>query len=354
MAAAEAAGRAQSARAMANSANRFLSALSAAERGKASISFDDSERFDWGFTPRRRRGIPLKELSPEARRLAHELLRSGLSASGYRKATDVIALEGVLREIEGPYRDPDLYFFSIFGTPAPGAPWGWRVEGHHLSLNYTVADGLAVSHTPSFFGANPATVREGPLAGKRALAGEEDLARTLVFSLDARQRAQAVFRNAAPSDIVTGTAERVDPLAPAGIAAAELDAQQNESLRRLLDEYLSRMPADVADDRLEKMRAAGLEKIFFAWAGGFQAGQPHYYRLQGPTFLIEYDDTQNGANHIHTVWRDFAGDFGRDLLREHYRAAHGAGRSTAAGGVPAPAPPPADPASTRGTARAGG
>jgi hypothetical protein len=159
MAAAAEAAHAQSARAMADSANRFLSALSAADRAKAMISFDDPERFDWGFTPRRRRGIPLKELSPEARRLAHELLRSGLSASGYRKATDVIALEGVLREIEGPYRDPDLYFFSIFGTPAPGAPWGWRVEGHHLSLNYTVAGGLAVSHTPSFFGANPATVR---------------------------------------------------------------------------------------------------------------------------------------------------------------------------------------------------
>jgi hypothetical protein len=310
---------------MADSANRFLSALSSAERAKAMISFDDSERFDWGFTPRRRRGIPLKELLPEARRLAQELLRSGLSASGYRKATDVIALEGVLREIEGAYRDPELYYFSVFGTPAPGAAWGWRVEGHHLSLNYTIAGGIAVSHTPSFFGANPATVRDGPLVGKRALAGEEDLARALVLSLEERQRARAVFRDAAPSDIVTGTAEKVDPLSPAGIAAADLTPAQNEALRRLLDEYLSRMPEDVAADRFERMRAAGLEKIFFAWAGGLQAGQPHYYRLQGPTFLIEYDDTQNGANHIHTVWRDFAGDFGRDLLREHYRSAHRAG-----------------------------
>jgi hypothetical protein len=312
----------RSAAAMTEAANRFLSSLSAPQRAKAAIAFDDEERFDWGFTPRSRRGIPLKDLEPEQRRLARELLQSGLGPAGYRKASDVIELEGVLRGIEGSFRDPGLYYFSIFGTPGPDSLWGWRVEGHHLSLNYTVGRGIGISHTPSFFGANPATVRSGPLAGKRALAGEEDLARALLRSLDPGQRAKAIFRGAAPSDIVTGAAERVQPLAPAGIAAAALTASQADALRKLLDEYLSRMPDDVAALRLEKMRAAGIEKIFFAWAGGAEPGQPHYYRLQGPTFLIEYDDTQNDANHIHTVLRDFEGDFGRDLLREHYAMDH--------------------------------
>jgi hypothetical protein len=309
---------------MADSADRFLTSLSPPQRAKALIPFDDSERFDWGFTPRSRRGIPLKELSPEQRRRAEELLRAGLSASGYRKAGDVIALESVLREAQGAFRDPELYYFSIFGTPAPDSRWGWRVEGHHLSLNYTVAGGFGVAHTPSFFGANPAQVRHGPLSGKRALAGEEDLARNLLRSLEAGQKARAVFRGVAPSDIVTGTAARIDPLAPAGIAARDLTDPQRDGLRRLLEEYLTRMPEDLAADRREKIEAAGFERIFFAWAGGGEPGQPHYYRLQSPTFLIEYDDTQDDANHIHTVWRDFAGDFGRDLLREHY-AAKGSG-----------------------------
>ena len=313
----------RSASAMAGSAGRFLAALSPAQRAKAMIPFDDSERLDWGFTPRSRRGIPLKELGADQRRLAEELMRSGLSASGYRKAADVMALESVLREIQGAFRDPELYYFSVFGAPAADSLWGWRVEGHHLSLNYTVSGGIGISHTPSFFGANPANVRRGPLAGKRALAGEEDLARSLLRSLDAGQRAKTIFRNVAPSEIVTGTAARVDPLAPAGIAARDLTAPQQAALRRLIEEYLTRMPDDVAADRKAKLEAAGFEKIFFAWAGGGEPGQPHYYRLQGPTFLIEYDDTQDDANHIHTVWRDFEGDFGRDLLREHYGAGVG-------------------------------
>ncbi len=313
--------RLRSAEQMAQAANRFLAALAPAQRAQALFPLEDPERFDWAFTPRSRRGVPLKDLDPAQRRLADELLQAGLSSSGYRKAADIMTLETVLREIEGSSsRDPDRYFFSVFGTPSAQSAWGWRFEGHHLSLNYTLAGGIAVSHTPSFFGANPATVRKGPLAGKRALAGEEDRARELLRSLDGRQRAAAVFRDVAPSEIVTGNAAKVDPVAPAGIAVADLEPPQRDLFGRLLEEYLSRMPEDIAGDRREKLRAAGFEKIRFAWAGGSEPGQPHYYRIQGPTFLIEYDDTQNGANHIHTVWRDFAGDFGRDLLREHYRS----------------------------------
>ncbi|MGH9368467.1 MAG: DUF3500 domain-containing protein [Thermoanaerobaculia bacterium] len=312
---------------MAESANRFLAALAPEERARAMFPFDGAERFDWGFTPRSRRGISLKELDDAQRKLAHDFLRTGLSASGYRKAADVIALESVLRELQGAYRDPDLYFFSVFGTPSQRGVWGWRVEGHHLSLNYTAGEGGGLSFTPSFFGANPATVRRGPLAGKRTLAGEEDRARELLRSLDAGQRRRAVLADSAPRDIVTETAARVEPLSPPGLSAGDLEPAQRELLRKLLDEYLSRMPQDLADERLAKLRAAGFERITFAWAGGFEPAQPHYYRLQGPTFLIEYDNTQDDANHIHTVWRDFEGDFGRDLLREHYGAqSHVGGR----------------------------
>jgi hypothetical protein len=319
------AGGLRSADAMADGANRFLAALTPEQRTRTLFSIDDKERFHWGFTPRSRRGIPIKDLRPNQRRLAHDFLRSGLSQAGYRKASDVIRLESVLRELEGPFRDSELYFFSVFGKPSEGSAWGWRVEGHHLSLNFTVGAGSEVATAPSFFGANPATVEGGALAGLRALAGEEDRARELLLSLDEKQRARALFTRTAPADILTGDAEKVDPQAPAGIPARDLAPQQRERLQKLLDEYLGRMPADVAAERLERLRSEGLEKIFFAWAGGAAPAQPHYYRLQGPTFLVEYDNTQNRANHIHTVWRDFEGDFGRDLLREHYRAAAHAG-----------------------------
>jgi hypothetical protein len=314
------AARQPSAAAMAEYANRFLASLGPEQRSSASFSLQDRERFDWGYTPRRRRGIPFKQLTSEQRRLAKELVRSGLSEIGYRKATDIVRLESVLRELEGASRDPDLYFVSIFGTPSARGSWGWRLEGHHLSLNFTVVEGAVASPTPLFYGANPATVRTGALTGLRALAGEEDRARELLASLDGKQRERAIFQRSAPSEIVTGDAEKVDPLAPAGVPARDLTTPQRELLRKLVEEYICRMPEDVASERRERLERAGWEKIFFAWAGGSQSGQPHYYRLQGPTFLIEYDNTQNQANHIHTVWRDFEGDFGRDLLREHYRS----------------------------------
>jgi len=314
--------RLRSAGAMAEAARRFLDALPPAQRARVAFRFDDSEREDWGYVPRSRRGLPLGELDARSRELAMALVRSGLSEAGYRKAQDVVRLEGVLRESQGMFRDPALYYFSVFGEPSLEKPWGWRLEGHHLSLNYTVVDGAGVAHTPSFFGANPATVRSGPLSGLRALGPEEDLARELVKSLDAAQRKRAVFTDRAPSEIVTGDEKRVDPLAPAGIPARELTDAQRAILVRLLDEYLARMPEDLAAIRREAIVRGGIPDVAFAWAGGLEPGQGHYYRLQGPSFVVEYDDTQNGANHVHTVWRDFHGDFGRDLLREHYAADH--------------------------------
>jgi hypothetical protein len=318
---------------MTDAAGRFLAALDAAQREKAAFAFDDAERLDWHFIPRPRRGIPLKELGPEQRALAAALLKTGLSQTGYAKATTIMELEAVLGALEAKaraerptpgaaapiVRDPDLYYFTVFGTPSPEKPWGWRVEGHHVSLNFTVVKGDAVATTPSFLGVNPARVPEGgPRAGLRVLAQEEDQARALVLALDAEQRALAVFGQSAPRDIITMNKNRIEPLTPAGLSAGRMTAAQQNRLRALLALYADAMPAELAAARIRKIQRAGFERVHFAWAGATEPGRPHYYRVQGPTFLIEYDDTQNDANHIHSVWRDWNGDFGQDLLRDHY------------------------------------
>ncbi|HEY7181260.1 MAG TPA: TonB family protein [Blastocatellia bacterium] len=321
--------RMRAASAMAEAANKFLASLTPEQKAKASFEFGDAQRFDWHFIPRDRKGLPLKDLDENQRKLAMEFMKTGLGAAGYQKATTIMSLEPVLAQMEGPNRrfprDPQLYYFSIFGAPSAKDAWGWRVEGHHVSLNFTVVKGELLSNTPLFFGANPAEVREGERKGLRALAAEEDKGRDLVQALDEKQRAVAIFDKTAPGDIVTMNKRKVDPLKPEGVAAGQLNKQQKALLEKLIDEYLSRMPQDVADERSKKLRAAGFDKIYFAWAGGVNKGDPHYYRIQGPTFLVEYDDTQNNANHIHSVWRDFNGDFGEDLLREHYQTTpHGA------------------------------
>lgn len=314
--------RMRSAAAMAEGANRFLASLTAEQKAKAAFGFSDEQRFDWHFIPRPRKGVPLKDLNEEQRRLAHEFMKTGLGSAGFRKAQTIISLEPILRVLEGEKRvhprDPELYYFSVFGTPSAKAPWGWRVEGHHLSLNFTVVKGELISNTPLFFGANPAEVRQGERKGLRALAEEEDKGRELVKALDQKQMDVALVETKAPNDILTGFKRQADPLKPEGLSAALMTQKQKALLTRLIDEYLSRMPDDVAAERSKKLKQAGIEKVFFAWAGGTEKGDPHYYRVQGPTFLIEYDDTQNEANHIHSVWRDFNGDFGVDLLSAHY------------------------------------
>ena len=307
---------------LARAANEFLASLNAEQRGKTAFAFADAERLNWHFIPRERRGLPLKEMSESQRALARRLLEAGLGQRGYLKANTIMELELVLREMGGnpAMRDPELYYFSIFGTPGPGQPWGWRAEGHHLSLNFTIAHDTAVATAPSFLGANPAEVRTGSRRGLRALAAEEDLARELVTSLDAAQRATAIIATEAPRDIITGNAGQVDPLSPVGIPITQLRANQSALLLRLLDEYLGRMTPELAAARRAQLERTDFARVTFAWAGSIERGAPHYYRVQGPSFLIEYDNTQNSANHIHSVWRDFAGDFGRDLLREHYRS----------------------------------
>jgi len=308
---------------MARAAGAFLSSLGADQRAKATFQFGDAERLNWHFIPRERRGLPLKEMTEAQRTRARALLESGLSQRGVLKVNQIIDLENVLRELGGnpATRDPDLYYFTVFGTPSAEAAWGWRVEGHHLSVNFTVARGMYVATSPAFFGANPAEVRTGSRQGLRPLAAEEDLARELVTSLSGEQRGAAILATEAPRDIITSNANEVDPLSPAGIAVTQLSAAQRAMLVRLMDEYLNRMAQDLAAARRAKLETTDFDRVTFAWAGSIERGQPHYYRVQGPTFLIEFDNSQTQANHIHSVWRDFDGDFGRDLLREHYRDA---------------------------------
>lgn len=323
------AARMRSAAAMAASANKFLASLTPEQKAKAEFKFDDEQRFDYHFIPRDRKGVPLKDLNEAQRKLAMDFMKTGLGVSGYQKATTIISLEPILAELEGPGRrfprDPDLYYFSVFGTPSAKSPWGWRVEGHHMSLNFTVVKGELISNTPLFFGSNPAEVRQGERKGLRALAGEEDSGRALVQALDDKQKAVAIVDKTAPADIISLNKRQADPLKPEGLAFGQLTKAQKALFNKLVDEYLGRMPQDVADERRKKLNSAGMEKVFFAWAGGINRGDPHYYRVQGPTFLIEYDDTQNNANHIHSVWRDFSGDFGADLLRAHYQSSHHGG-----------------------------
>ncbi len=307
---------------MAETANRFLASLTPAQRQKATFPFEDEERQNWHFIPRARKGLPLREMTPAQKHLASALLSAGLSQQGYLKAETIMSLEDVLRILEkgqGPERDPENYYFSVFGEPSETGTWGYRVEGHHLSQNYTVVSGH-VAGAPSFFGANPAEVREGPRKGLRTLAGEEDLARKVIESLDPAQRGIAVVSQEAYKEILTG-ADRKAALngQPSGLPASEMTSQQFTLLMDLLEEYARNMPEQIEQSREEEIKKAG-KGIYFAWAGGTEKGQPHYYRVQSPSFLIEYDDTQNNANHIHSVWRDFNGDFGLDLLKLHYQS----------------------------------
>jgi hypothetical protein len=264
-------------------------------------------------------------MSPAQKEKAHALLKSGLSQKGYLTATAIIDLEDTLRAIENSprfARSPLDYQFSVFGTPGARSQWGWRVEGHHLSLHFAVANGRVAATSPTFTGSNPATVKDGPKKGLRVLAPLEDAGRVVVETLTSSQRAMAVVTETAPNDIVSGNKNDIAPLTPAGIGMDKLAGPQREAMMTLIATYTSMMADDLAAERMSRLTSAGLDRITFAWAGPTAVGAKHYYRVQGPTFLIEYDNTQNDGNHIHAVWRDFQGDFGRDLLREHIRGDH--------------------------------
>lgn len=308
---------------MAAAAHQFLVTLDPEQKATATFEFADPERLNWHFIPRERKGLSWKAMNPAQQRLAFALLSTALSSRGFGKVTTIMSLEQILREIEkgkGPLRDEERYYLSIFNEPSTGSTWGWRVEGHHLSLNVTLVDGTHVVVTPSFLGTNPAEVREGSRAGLRVLAAEEDLGRELIKSLTAAQRAQALLPQAAPKDVLLTPGKRVTRLKPEGIAADQLQPEQKELLRFLVSEYLRNYRPALADLDWHRIESNGWNQVYFAWAGDLERGAPHYYRVQGPTFVLEYDNTQNDANHVHALWRDATNDFGEDLLRQHLEA----------------------------------
>jgi hypothetical protein len=316
---------------MGKAADAWLASLSADQKQRATFPFDSEERMKWHFVPNEqfpRKGVQFKEMSEAQRALARELLKTGLSARGYMTASAIMELENVLKVVEGENRrfprDHEAYLFSVFGTPGDKKAWGWRFEGHHISVRFDVVNGSLTSSTPSFFGSNPAEVRaDVPNAaprGTRVLGAEEDAGRALLESLDAAQRTTAIVTVTAPNEMLTRNDLKAAPQSPLGLKASEMTKAQKEKLMALIDVYAGFMAADVAAERMERLKKAGLDNIAFAWAGETEKGKKHYYRIQGPTFLVEYDNVQNDGNHIHSVWRDFDGDFGADLLRAHLAA----------------------------------
>ncbi|QDV86089.1 DUF3500 domain-containing protein [Planctomycetes bacterium TBK1r] len=304
---------------MAAAANAFIQWLTPEQKGKAVLEFKADERENWHYVPFDRQGIKLSELSPVQDHYAYALLNTGLSQKGFMTATTIMSLEQILREKENrpDVRDPEKYYVTIFGKPGKQGAWGWRFEGHHLSLNYTIVDGK-VAVTPAFFGTNPAEVREGPRSGIRPLGAMEDIARKLGQSLGNA----AVFSDKPPKEILSGQDRTASPPEEQGVKGSDMNSQQRELLLGVLSEFASNGRQEISGEAMQKIRDAA-DNLRFAWAGSTKRGEAHYFRIVMPqAFLVEYANTQNDANHAHATWRLFNGDFGRDLLGEHISQAH--------------------------------
>lgn len=312
---------------LAQKANHFLSLLDENQAAKARYEFGDEERYNWHFVPKERNGISFNDLNEKQREAALALLKASLSEQGYRKASDIMALENILREVENrpaddKYRDPLNYYVTIFGDPDEKNIWGWRLEGHHISINFSGADGSIVSSTPTFWGSNPAVVRSGRYTGRQILKQETDLGFTLVNSFNVGQMKVAVFAEKAPAEIITGNQRKAELQEPKGLPFGEMNESQKKLFMQLLNVYVKNYQLGFSKRLMEKIEKAGMENLTFAWAGSLQPGAGHYYRIQGPMLLIEYDNTQNNANHVHTVVRDLTNDFAEDILKEHYQKDH--------------------------------
>ncbi len=312
---------------LADAASGFLAALRPELRSKAALAFESPARLDWHYIPRERPGLRLREMNDAERAAAHGLLRAALSSRGYLKADSIMQLDQVLRELsraaghEDATRDPGQYTFAIFGTPAAESVWGWRVEGHHISLNFTATPRQMMAVTPAFFGSSPARVPSGSNAGFEVLAAEDQLARDLLLSLDEGQRKIAIVEKDVPRDIVLSPGRKRDELGePVGLAASAMTEAQRGKLMRVIEEYAHNFYDDLAEEQMSRIRQGG--EIRFSWFGAAEPGKVHYYRIHGPAFVIEYDTTQGDPNHVHTVWRDLENDFGGDILKRHYEADH--------------------------------
>lgn len=298
------------------------------------LSMEDDNRQDWSYWPRSQHGLLLSLMTTEQRILTHELLDTLLSIKGQLKTTQIMELDNILEDSEfvGQPRGFENYYLSIFGVPSAEAPWAWRFQGHHLSLNVTLAGGN-ITVTPSFLGATPAEIPTGFMAGVRTLRAEEDLGRALVRSLDESQRETTIISAQAPRDIFAGNLNahefRLKPrqdwnlwretLQPEGIAVADLSESQRTYVRRIVDEVITTYRPEISNVYLESI---DIDDLHFAWMGSTERRSPHYYRLQGSDFVFEFENFQGDGNHIHTVWRSESGDFGADLLASHHREAH--------------------------------
>jgi hypothetical protein len=316
---------------MRNACNRFLESLTPEQRRNCNFDFSSTQRRRWHYLPQEmfdRQGLCLKQMSPNQYKAAFALLASGLSQMGYDKARAIIDLETTLGELERLsetarlIRDPNLYYFSVFGDPTTPNPWSWRAEGHHISLNFTIVNRDWIAPNPFFFGSNPAEAHTGPQQGLRILTKEEELARSLLKSLTSNQKRQTIISSVAPADILTRNMPKVSLGSAGGLAAETMTPEQRQILDGLIRDYIDRLPPELAKIEQIKLQNADPKDIHFAWAGSEDRGKPHYYRLQGTFFFVEYDNTQNNANHIHTVWRDLEDDFGLDLLNLHYKQGH--------------------------------
>ncbi len=309
---------------MTEAAMVFLESLEVGARDVTLHPLSRDKHRDWHYTPRNGRpGLPLKRMNAEQRQLVFALLASALSKQGLHRTKEIIKLEGILGELTGrpDFRDPENYALAIFGDPAGKEPWAWRFEGHHVSLTFTIAPGLGIAVTPAFFGANPAKVpAHHEHAGLRVLAVEQDLALTLLHDLSATQQQAAILQTDSFRDILTGPGREASLREPQGLALAAMsEAQRNQTLT-LIEAYMGNMREGLAEQELRALRQAGPENVHFAWAGATTHGTCHYYRLHGPTMLVEYDNTE--PNHTHTVWHNPRDNFGEDLLRRHHETAH--------------------------------
>ena len=308
----------------------WLDGLDEGQRSQATFPFATPERFVWAYTPGTREGLAIGDMGPTQRAAAGRILAASLSSRTAAEVGAIIALETVLGEIErtdgrGGWlrRDPELYWHAVFGEPGSGEPWSWRIGGHHVAVHLTIAGDEVIGTTPSFLGANPAVIPRGPRAGERTLPGEEMLARELLGSLSADERRAALVADRAPADILTGTGRLADVRSvPAGVRHADLGSERRAAMEQLLRHYVGRARQEVAGKVWQRIEADGLGDVTFAWAGPEAPGQGHYYAIHGPRFVIEYDNTQNGANHIHSVWRELGNDWSEDLLAAHLATAH--------------------------------
>ena len=313
---------------MTDAGRKFFDSLNADQKSKACFEYLDGERLFWYYPPMNRHGLALRDMESNQRELAFKLMSTGLTDRSFDQARQIIALEDVLgplekeRGVKSFKRDPELYYFTVFGTPGGDDPWAWRAEGHHVSLHFSVWKDEIISMTPFFFGANPAEVRKGPKNGLRILSHREDIAFDLMDSFDEGQKKKAIIYGTAPYDIITYNSSKVSLPAEEGLSIAKMSGTQREIIKSLISEYINQVPEELAQKKYSELDKYGLENIHFAWGGATDPSGEHYYRLHGGNFVVEFDNRQNGANHIHSVWRDVDNDFAEDVMRQHLLAYH--------------------------------